>query len=270
MNAGLRILSAAGVGAGLMYLFDPDRGKRRRALIGNKITHAARVATEIKGKTQRDLRNHLLGAFAQAESLFRTQEVSDATLEARVRSKLGRVVSHPKAIEVKAVNGLVTLSGPILANEQHPLLESLIGVQGVKNIENCLELHEQAGDIPALQGGRLRQGERFGVLKTNWSPTTRLLATAAGGVVALYGAKRRGLFGSVIGSVGLGVVMRALTNVETTALVGVDGERAVMDTQKKINIDAKVDEGLNYWSPPETVSEVISHGHELRCPTFAR
>ncbi len=42
MNKGLRLMSVAGLGAGLMYLFDPDRGKRRRALVRNKITHASK------------------------------------------------------------------------------------------------------------------------------------------------------------------------------------------------------------------------------------
>lgn len=269
MNTSLRLLSAAGLGAGLMYLFDPDSGKKRRSLIGNKVTHATRVAGEVTGKTRRDLRNHLLGACAQAESLFRTEEVADPTLEARVRSKLGRVVSHPRAIEVEADNGLVILAGPILAREEHPLLDSVTTIQGVTDIENRLELHEEPGDIPALQGRRLRPRERLGVRK-NWSPTSRLLATCAGGALALYGTKRRGVFGSVIGSVGLGIVMRALINVETSAHVGVDGGRAVIDSQKTIHIDAPVGEGFNCWSPPERVSEIMSHVHELRCPTLTR
>ena len=47
---------------------------------------------------------------------------------------------------MQAVNGLMILSGPILANEEHPLLESVTAMHGVKSIENWLELHEQAGD----------------------------------------------------------------------------------------------------------------------------
>jgi hypothetical protein len=268
MNTGLKLLTAAGAGAGLMYLFDPDRGKRRRALIGNKMTHAAKVAGEIKGKTQRDLRNHVRGACARAESLFRTREVSDAALAARVRSKLGRVVSHPSAIAVKTDDGRVILTGPILASEEHPLLNSITSIRGVKNIENCLELHEQAGDIPALQGGRPRQRERFGMLTGNWSPTTRLIATATGGALALYGAKRRGGFGSAIASFGLGFVIRALTNVETTAHIGVAGEHPVRDGKEAINIDAG--EGFDYWSPPERASDIPSHVHELKCSTLTR
>lgn len=264
MNKATTLIGAGSVGAGLMYMFDPDRGKRRRALLRNKVQHAARVATDACGKTRRDVRNHLLGTLAKLESVFRTGEVTDNVLAARVRSRLGRVVSHPSAIEVKAVNGLVVLTGQILADEEHPLLDSVIAISGVKNIENCLELHETAGDIPALQGGRKRQDARFGPLKTNWSPTTRFVATAAGGALAIYGAKRRGVIGSVVSTAGLGMLTRALTNFEAGRLVGFDDQRRVIDIEKAISIEAPVDRVFTYWSHPENFSEFMTHIHEVR------
>ena len=264
MNKGLRLLGAAGAGAGLMYLFDPDRGKRRRAWVGNKTTHVVKVAGDVTGKTGRDVRNHLQGAMAQIGSLFQSNDVSDDVLQARVRTKLGRIVSHPSAIEVKADNGLVLLAGPILAKEEHYLLEGVSRVRGVKTIQNLLEAHEEAGDIPALQGGRERQPERFGVMKENWSPTTRLVATAVGGALALYGAKRLGVLGSALGSLGLGVITRAITNIETGALVGLDSERKAIEIQKTINIDSPVERVFDYWSHPENFPEFMSHVREVR------
>ena len=266
MNKVLKVVSAAGLGAGLMYLFDPDRGKRRRALLRNKAEHASRIAADAAGKTRRDVRNHLLGTFAEVESLFGIREVSNDVLEARVRSKLGRVASHPHAVEVKTDKGIVTLSGPVLADELHPLLDAVAAVSGVKSIENWLEVHEHAGEIPALQGGRPRQGERFGPLKTNWSPTTRVVATVAGGALAAYGAKRRGLVGTAAGSVGLGIVARALTNFETARLLGLDEQeqRKVIDIQKTINIEAPVDQVFDYWAHPENFPDFMTHVHEVR------
>lgn len=235
MNRAIGLLSAAGMGAGMMYLFDPDRGKRRRALVCNKAEHASKIAIVAAGKTRRDVRNRFLGAYAEFESLFRSEEVSDDILEARVRSKLGRVVSHPHAIEVKAVEGVVIVSGPILADEVLPLLETVIAMYGVKNIDNRLEIHECADDVPALQGGRKRQGKRVGPFKTNWSPTTRLLATATGGALAIYGFKRRGLLGSTLSSLGMAVVTRALTNLDARRLVGLDRTVRGSDAEKTIN-----------------------------------
>lgn len=264
MNKILKLASAASLGAGLMYLLDPDRGKRRRALLRNKAEHAARVAADAAGKTQRDVRNHLQGLAAELESLFCTAESSDEILNARVRSKLGRVVSHPHAIEVEVADGLVTLHGQILADELHPLLDAVIGIIGVKNIDNRLNVHQTAADIPALQGGRRREGEHHGLFKTSWSPTTRLLATATGSALAIYGFKRRGWIGSIASALGMGVATRALTNLETRRLIGLDGDVRGINIEKTISVDASVDEVFTYWSHPENFPEFMSHVREVR------
>jgi uncharacterized membrane protein/uncharacterized protein YwbE len=264
MNRTVGLISAAGIGAGLMYLFDPDRGRRRRAEIRNKAKHINHLAIDAAGKTQRDLRNHLAGVISEINSLVRAEEVTDGVLKARVRSKLGRIVSHPHAIEVKVVDGRVTLTGPILADEVVPLFEVISGIAGLKSIENLLELHESAGDIPALQGGKRRSGETFGPFKTTWSPTTRLVAALTGGALTIYGGKRRGALGSAISTIGLGVLGRALTNFETRRLVGLDGDVKGIDIEKTITINAPVDEVFTYWSHPENFPEFMSHVREVR------
>lgn len=223
MKKAAGLISAATIGASLMYLFDPDRGGRRRGEIRNKVRHINHIATDAAGKTGRDLQNHIIGVVSEMQSLLRREKVSDDVLEARIRSKLGRIVSHPHAIEVKAIEGLVILRGPILTAEVHPLLNAVAVIRGVRNIENHLELHETPDDVPALQGGKRRIGERFGPFKTTWSPTTRLIAGIAGGALTIYGGKRRDAVGSFMGSVGLGVLARAFTNLEARQLVGMNG-----------------------------------------------
>ncbi len=184
-------------------------------------------------------------------------------MKARIRSKLGRLVSHPHAIEVNVVDGRAILTGPILAAEVVPLFEVIGGIAGLKSIENLLELHESA-DIPALQGGKIRGGERFGPFKTTWSPTIRLVAGLAGGTLTIYGGKRRGALGSVISAVGVGMLARALTNSETRRLVGVDGDVKGIEIEKTITIDASVDEVFTYWSHPENFPEFMTHVREVR------
>ncbi len=264
MNRTVGLISAAGLGAGSMYLLDPDRGKRRRAEIRNKAKHINRVAVQAVGKTERDLRNHLLGVVAGIGSLVRSEEVADDVLQARIRSKLGRIVSHPHAIEVKVADGRVILTGPILADEVVPLVETISGTAGLKSIENLLELHENAADIPALQGGKRRGGERFGPFKTSWSPTTRLVAGLAGGALVLYGGKRRGALGSAMSTVGLGILGRALTNFETRQLIGINGDVKGIGIEKTITIDAPVDKVFTYWSHPENFPEFMTHVREVR------
>ena len=268
MNRSLTLMSAAGMGAGLMYLLDPDRGKRRRALLRNKAIHVSKIAGDAAGKTQRDIRNHLRGAFAEVESLWADNGlISNDVLEARVRSKLGRVVSHPGAIEVKAVDGLIMLSGQILANEVHPLLKCVTGVQGVKNIENHLEMHEKADDIPALQGGR-RRGQRTGPFKANWSPTMRLVAGATGSALAVYGTRRRNLAGTVMSSVGLGLLGRALTNFECARVLGFRGESKMVEKAKPIKVQAPEKPLVNYSSSPENFPDFMPDIQEWGTPEY--
>src|SRR5436190_14701782 len=61
MNAGLALLSGAGLGAGLMYLFDPEMGRRRRALARDKAVRLGHEAQETADTVGRDLRNRAQG-----------------------------------------------------------------------------------------------------------------------------------------------------------------------------------------------------------------
>lgn len=220
MNKGLTFGAGLGLGTGIMYLLDPDRGKRRRALLRDKFAWAARKTGDGLGVTARDLRNRSQGLITDIQSRFSSEPVDDAVLVDRVRSKLGRIVSHPSAIEVTAQNGNVTLNGPILTAEVPELLTCVKRVQGVNEVVNNLEVHEEAGNHPALQGGRERPGNRFEFLQENWSPAARFVASAAGASLAAYGGARRGALGAGLGAAGLLLVTRGITNTEFKHLAG--------------------------------------------------
>src|ERR671914_2548723 len=105
----------AAIGLALMYFLDPNSGRRRRARTRDKVVHAARLVNEGAKVTARDTVHRAQGAWAEAKRLFNHEEnIDDETLIGRVRAALGRVVSHPHAIEVAASGGHVTLLGPIL------------------------------------------------------------------------------------------------------------------------------------------------------------
>ncbi|MEW6208553.1 MAG: SRPBCC family protein [Acidobacteriota bacterium] len=263
MNKKLTLIGGIGLGAGLMYLFDPDRGKRRRARLRDKAAHGARVVSNAIDKTSRDLGNRVDGLIARVESLFTCKETSDTVLAARVRSKIGRVISHPKAIEVKAEQGRVRLSGPVWASEVERLLSCVASVPGVKEVINSLEAHASAEHISALQGGRERTGKRFALMKVNWSPTARLFAGAAGGLLAAYSARKRGVLGAVTGVAGVGLLSRAVTNMELARLVGIGGSRAI-SVQKAINIAAPVEEVFEFWKHHENFPSFMSNVRELK------
>lgn len=141
-----------GVGAALMYLFDPERGNRRRALLRDKVFHVAHSTGEKVDVKSRDAANRLHGLLARTKSLVTRERVPDTLLAERVRSRIGHVVSHPGSIEVTVQDGRVTLVGPALTREVDPLLCEVERVRGVAGVENKLELHEEPGSVPGLQG----------------------------------------------------------------------------------------------------------------------
>ena len=154
VKKGIAVLGGIGIGAGLMFVFDPDRGKRRRTLMRDKVAGTANKLSCTAGKMNRDLRNRAAGLMAEAKGLFKQEEIADEVLIDRVRSKIGRVISNAGAVEVAAKDGKVTLSGTVLVNEADKLLRKVRLVRGVKDVENRLEVDGEAGEIPALQGPR--------------------------------------------------------------------------------------------------------------------
>jgi osmotically-inducible protein OsmY len=115
---------------------------RHRAMLRDKGVSAGRA---------RDLRHRLRGMVYQAKSRLGDQEVPDDILVERVRAQLGRPVSHPRAIEVRVRNGCVILAGPILADEVEELIRQVELIDGVRSIQSELDLHDEPGDLPALQ-----------------------------------------------------------------------------------------------------------------------
>jgi hypothetical protein len=146
-------LMGFGLGLGVMYILDPDRGRRRRALIRDKVTHSAHAGADAVSATGRDLAQRAAGVAARVRGSLTHEDVEDAVLVERVRAQLGRLVSHPRAIAVSADEGCVTLSGPVLQEEVKRLCRGVGRVRGVREVVNALDEHDTAGNVPALQGG---------------------------------------------------------------------------------------------------------------------
>jgi hypothetical protein len=206
------MLTGLGIGLGLMYFLDPERGRRRRALVRDQLAHGARITRNAAGATGRDMAHRASGTAAALRGRFRREPVDDAVLVERVRTRLGRSVSHPHAIKAEAHDGIVTLRGPILQHEMKPLLNAVESVADVRQVVNELEEHKEPGNIPSLQGGTTPSEPRVDILQRNWSPTTRLMAGSSGIGLAAYGASRRTIPGALLAAAGIGLVARAATN----------------------------------------------------------
>jgi len=200
------LIGGLGIGAGLMFLLDPDKGRRRRALIRDQMAHATHTAEHAVGKASRDMGNRARGIVARTQSVFSTRRVPDDVLVARVRSHLGHTVSHPRAICVEARDGHVRLTGATLAREFDYLISSVLSVPGVTQIEDWLDVYRDSSHMPSLQGGDHRAGARRGLMERVWPPATRLIASLAGGAMAVYGVGRRDALGAALGLVGTGMI----------------------------------------------------------------
>ena len=94
-----------GAGAVTMYFADPNRGKRRRAVLKDTVVHSGHHLQRFGRRFRRDFEHRVEGAIAETQHLFDEGPVSDAVLEQRIRTALGRAVSHPGAIEVNCTDG---------------------------------------------------------------------------------------------------------------------------------------------------------------------
>jgi osmotically-inducible protein OsmY len=162
------------------FMFDPNQGRRRRALAADQMRRARRKTRDALDATARDISNRTTGIVAATRGRLATEEVDDATLVDRVRAKLGRVCSHPRAIDVVAANGVVRLRGPVLAGELENVLAAVEAVRGAQSVRNELESHESADNVPSLQGSGTVAGPHVDFLQRHWAPATQALVAAAG------------------------------------------------------------------------------------------
>jgi len=215
----LALLGGVGLGAGVMYLLDPNRGGRRRALVRDQFVHACAKSRSAADVFRRDATNRLHGWMAVSRSAIHRDEPSDDVLKARVRAKIGRCVSHPSSIEVDAHDGVVTLAGPILADEVDALTANVESVRGVQSVRSELDVYDEPGNVSGLQGGRPRRGAVLDVMQDSWSPTTRTALGAAGvGLMAACLASRTPT-AIVLGTLGFGLAARAMTNAPARRLM---------------------------------------------------
>ena len=113
MRVSPSMVGALMLGAGAMYLFDADRGPRRRALLRDRGSHVLRRAGEAAGKKARHLRNRARGV----------------------------VAGYP-----------VRLSGSVSGSQLDTLLRTVERVPGVEEVYDELETGESWNGLPRSNG----------------------------------------------------------------------------------------------------------------------
>jgi uncharacterized membrane protein len=256
---------AAGAGALLMYLLDPDQGRQRSARSRERLARLARRGSGAGTAGVRDLGNRAGGLFAQLrgsmrEALGRDQP-DDELLVERVRAQLGRLVSHPRAIEVTVQDGEVTLRGAVLMSEEDTLVRGVEAVRGVRAVASDLQIHQSAEGVPQLQGGR--EPAFAQAIQDSWSAEARLLALAAGGTGAAWGLRHGGVTGLIGSGAGIALALRALTDRPLARLAGRGGHNGI-DIEKSIHIAAPCERVYDLWSNYENFPQFMSMVEEVR------
>ena len=78
----IAILGAAAAGAAAMYIFDPEEGARRRALMKDKAVGLSNDAKQALGAKSRDLRNRAQGLLHEAKSALPANKNTDSAFDA--------------------------------------------------------------------------------------------------------------------------------------------------------------------------------------------
>jgi BON domain len=131
----------AGLGAGVMYFFDPQEGRRRRAMTKDRTGGLFRRLSHRSERAGRAVTARTYGV--KQKIVHRTEEekdLDDVTLARKVETEIFREADAPKGqVDVNAVNGVVYLRGEVEKPEMiRDLEEAARKVSGVKGVENLL------------------------------------------------------------------------------------------------------------------------------------
>lgn len=146
------LVGALALGAGAMYYLDPEQGRRRRALVGDKVDSLAHDARGYLDGRRKRATDRVRGLFYRVRGRLSSGTPDDQQLHGHVRARLGRAVSYPHAVETRVEQGRVVLKGDILERELDSLLTEIHAIRGVKAVDSQLSLHAEPGSVPRFQG----------------------------------------------------------------------------------------------------------------------
>jgi uncharacterized membrane protein len=254
---------AFAAGAALMYSFDPDHGRRRRARVRNEADHLMHAVPRSLRKAGADSAQRVHGMMLDLRRWPSSESVDDDVLSGRVRAGLGRYCSHPGAIRVSSQAGVVELRGPILAGEASDLVRHVCHLRGVLAVKDALEPHESSEGIPSLSGGRLRA--RPGLWRRRWPISVRWATGAGAAGLAASGLLRGGVIGAGLALAGGAAVLRAATDRPLTTLLGLGGSpESGIDVSKTVTVDAALADVFDYFVAFENFPRFMRHVREVR------
>ena len=185
------VVIGATMGSALMFMLDPDRGARRRALVRDTASSAARKTRYGLDATGKAISTRAIGVAAAARRRWSNESAEDDRLVARIRAVVGQVASYPGTIEVEAYHGCVTVRGPALASEASAIIAEIASVPGVVDVVDELDPHGEVG------GTSFHRNAHWGdTSRRSWAPArgamTGAALLAAGVCMAVAGLRQVG------------------------------------------------------------------------------
>jgi osmotically-inducible protein OsmY len=136
-----RFLSGGILGGLVAFLFDPEGGRRRRAVARDRTGAFFRGLGRQSARTARGVSSSAYGVKQKVTHRGEEEkpQPNDATLARKVESEIFRDPEVPKGkIDVNAENGVVFLRGeadrPELIEDLEAQVKKIPGVQGVQNL----------------------------------------------------------------------------------------------------------------------------------------
>jgi osmotically-inducible protein OsmY len=147
-----KLITLAGLAAGLKYFFDPEQGNRRRAMAKDRIAAFGRRLVRRGEGAGHGVTSQAQALKAKATHLREEpKDLDDVTLARKVESEIFRDAGAPKGqVSVNVANGVVQLRGEVEPDLVAELEAATRKVQGVKDVENLL--HPTGTDAPGQPG----------------------------------------------------------------------------------------------------------------------
>jgi osmotically-inducible protein OsmY len=147
-------LLGAAFGAAAAFLFDPARGRARRARLTDQGAATVRRITRQSEGVVRRVRSDVEGKLAatRAAGSVEARPLDDATLTDRVQSVVFRDPSVPKGdLNINVERGIVVLRGEIPDEEMRARIVSEVeAVEGVWSVRDLLHLPGQPAPTAAV------------------------------------------------------------------------------------------------------------------------
>lgn len=136
-------LASAAAGAVTLYLLDPDRGRSRRARLGDQAAAMLRKAGRETERVGRVVESTVSGKVeALQHQGSRVAPTDDVTLTAKAESELFRDPMIPKgSINLNVERGILVLRGEVPTEQlRRQLEEEAARIEGVWSVRNLLHL----------------------------------------------------------------------------------------------------------------------------------